>query len=88
MPVEEQIFVIWSATNGYLDDVAVEDLRLFGDELLNYVRNTHPGVLNTIREKKAISDDLKTQLGQAVDDFKTARWSEISGAARTTAVAA
>ncbi|HEX8264407.1 MAG TPA: F0F1 ATP synthase subunit alpha [Pyrinomonadaceae bacterium] len=88
MPVEEQIFVIWTATNGYLDDVAVEDLRRFEDELLNYVRNTHPGILNTIREKKAISDELKTQLGQAVDDFKTARWSEIGGATKTAAVAA
>src|ERR671916_612582 len=29
MPVEQQVFAIWSATNGYLDDVAVEDVSRF-----------------------------------------------------------
>ena len=88
MPVEEQVLVIWTATNGYLDDVAVEDVRRFEDELLNYIRNSHPGVLNSLREKKAISDDIKTGLGQAIDDFKTSRWGEMTGAARAVAVGA
>jgi F-type H+-transporting ATPase subunit alpha len=88
MPVEEQVFAIWSATNGYLDDVAVEDVSRFQNELQKFVQNAHPGVLNSMREKKAISDDIKAAMGQAVDDFKTSRWTEINDGAKTVAVAA
>ncbi|HZH34570.1 MAG TPA: F0F1 ATP synthase subunit alpha [Pyrinomonadaceae bacterium] len=87
MPVENQVLVIWAASNGYIDDVAVEDVRRFEDEFLKFIENAHPGILQTIREKKSLSDELKTQMGQAVDDFKT-RWAEISGAKTTTTAAA
>jgi F-type H+-transporting ATPase subunit alpha len=87
MPVEQQVFAIWTATNGYIDDVAVEDVQTFQAELWKFVENAHPGVLQTIREKKTIADDLKTQMGQAVEDFK-ARWSEMRGTTRTMAIAA
>ena len=78
LPVENQVFVIWAATNGYTDDVEVEDLRKFTDDLLKHVENAHPGIMQTMREKKAISDDLKGQLGQAISDFK-ARYKETRG---------
>src|ERR1041385_2833639 len=41
MPVENQILVIWAASNGYADDVAVEDVRRFEAELLKFVENSH-----------------------------------------------
>jgi F-type H+-transporting ATPase subunit alpha len=88
LPVEEQVFAIWAATNGYLDDVAVEDISRFQSEMMKFVQNAHPGVLNSMREKKAITDDIKSAMGQAVDDFKTSRWSEVGGASRTAAIAA
>jgi F-type H+/Na+-transporting ATPase subunit alpha len=78
MPVEKQVFVVWAATNKFLDDVAVEDVRQFSDELLKFVENSHPGVLETMREKKALTDDVKEAMTQAVSDFKT-RWAEING---------
>jgi F-type H+-transporting ATPase subunit alpha len=75
MEVEKQVLIIWSATNGYLDDVAVEDLRRFETELLRFVENSHPGLLSSIREKKAITDEIKADMAQALKDFKD-RWSE------------
>jgi F-type H+-transporting ATPase subunit alpha len=78
--VEKQIVAIWSATNGFLDDVAVEDVRKFEAELLKFLENSHPGVLSDIAEKKAITDDIKGDLKQALEDFKV-RWAEIKSAA-------
>jgi F-type H+-transporting ATPase subunit alpha len=75
MAVENQVFIIWSATNGYLDDVAVEDLRRFETELMRFVENSHPGLLTNIREKKTITDEIKADMTQALKDFKD-RWSE------------
>jgi F-type H+-transporting ATPase subunit alpha len=85
LPVEKQVLVIWAASNGYADDVEVEDMPKFGDELIKFAENAHPGILQSIREKKSLTDDIKDTMKQAVTDFKS-RWSEISG--RKTAVAA
>lgn len=89
MPVEKQVFVIWAATNGYFDDVAVEDVRKFSDELVQSIDNSQPGLMQTLREKKSITDDLKSQMAQSVNDFKS-RWAEMnnSNSTQTMAVAA
>ncbi len=70
MGVEKQVLIIWAATNGYVDDVPVEQARRFENELLRFVENSHPGLLQSIREKKTITDDIKNDLAQALSDFK------------------
>ena len=70
MDVEKQVLVIWSATNGYTDDVAIEDIRRFETSLLNFVENSHPGLLADIREKKSLTDEIKNGLKQVLEDFK------------------
>jgi F-type H+-transporting ATPase subunit alpha len=84
MDVEKQVLVIWSATNGYVDDVAVEDVRRFESELLRFVENSHPGLLQKIRDKKSLTDDIKTDLETALKDFKE-RWAEETVIARQPA---
>src|SRR5437868_7202594 len=70
MPVEKQVIIIWAATSGYLDDVPVDQARRFEADLLSFVENSHPGLLNALREKKALTDEIKTELKTAVTDFK------------------
>ena len=70
MEVEKQVFVIWTATNGHIDDVPVDQVRRFEAELLRFIENSRPDLLNTIREKKAIDDNLKAEMTEAVRDFK------------------
>jgi F-type H+-transporting ATPase subunit alpha len=82
MDVEKQVLIIWSATNGFTDDVAIEDIRKFESELLSFIENSHPGVLQNLREKKAVTDDVKKDLEQSLKDFKE-MWAE-----RAQAVAA
>jgi F-type H+-transporting ATPase subunit alpha len=81
MPVERQVFIIWTVTNGLADDVAVEDLRRFEDEIMKFIEASHPSVLSTIRDKKSIDDDLKAEMRSAVEDFKATRWEAARGAA-------
>ena len=42
MSVEKQVLVIWAATKGYVDDIAIENVRTFEAELLQFVENSHP----------------------------------------------
>ncbi len=68
--VEKQVLVIWAATNGYVDDVAVEDVRRFELALLKFVENSRPGLLTAISEKKSLTDEIKADLKQVLEDFK------------------
>jgi F-type H+-transporting ATPase subunit alpha len=85
MDVEKQVLVIWAATQGHVDEIAVEDVRRFESELLRFVENAHPSVLQAIREKKTLTDEIKAELQTVLSDFKD-RWKEetvISAAATT-----
>jgi F-type H+/Na+-transporting ATPase subunit alpha len=81
MEVEKQVLIIWTVTNGLADDIAVEDLKRFEEEITGFMEKSHPGVLNTMREKKSIDDDLKASMKEAVEDFKATRWGTASAAA-------
>ena len=70
MDVEKQVLVIWAATNGYADDVAIEEIRRFEGDLLKFVENSHPGLLGALREKKAVTEEIGKDLHQALKDFK------------------
>ncbi|HVG39286.1 MAG TPA: F0F1 ATP synthase subunit alpha, partial [Pyrinomonadaceae bacterium] len=89
VPVEKQVLIIWSATNGFLDDVPVDQVRRFESELLRFVENGHPGLLNDIREKKTINDQVKASLSEILTDFKKDMWSNnaVSGGGTTASVA-
>ncbi|MCS6838444.1 MAG: F0F1 ATP synthase subunit alpha [Bdellovibrionaceae bacterium] len=69
-PVEEQVAVIWVATNGYLDDVAENRIKDFEFRFLEFLRSKHNAVLKTLAEKKAITDEIKAGLKSAVEEFK------------------
>ncbi|HKO60688.1 MAG TPA: F0F1 ATP synthase subunit alpha [Pyrinomonadaceae bacterium] len=86
MPVEDQVLGIWAASNGYADDVPVEDVRSFEAELLKFVQNAHPGVLQAIREKKTLTDEILTDLKQVLSDFKDI-WKDRAPAATPLAAA-
>ena len=65
MAVEEQVVVIFAGTRGYLDDVAVGDVKRFESELVEYVRSGHGALLEEIK-----SAGLPEGLGDVVEAFK------------------
>jgi F-type H+-transporting ATPase subunit alpha len=69
-PVEEQVVSIWAGTSGQLDSVAVEDVRRFEAEFLDYLRREKKGLLDAIRETKKFDDDTRAGLEDAVKAFK------------------
>ena len=64
MPVEEQVASIYAGTNGYLDDIAVEDVRRFESELLEFMRSRHSSLLADLR------GGVPDELADAVQSFK------------------
>ena len=67
--VEKQVVSFFAVTNGYLDDIAVEDVNRFENELIKELENT-TSILDEIREKKALDKELEAKLAEAVNAFK------------------
>ena len=70
LPVEKQVLIIFAATNAFLDDIPVEACRKFETEMYKAFESTYPNVLTTIRDKKTIDDHLKTEITNALNEFK------------------
>jgi F-type H+-transporting ATPase subunit alpha len=70
MPVEEQIAIIYAVTNGYLDDVAPDKVRGWENDFREFLRAQRPEVMERIRTKKKLDDDLIADLKAAIDAFR------------------
>jgi len=70
VPVERQVAIIFAVTNGYLDDLAVPQLRKWEKDFLSYLDASHPEVLEGIRTRKALDADLTGRLKAAITTFK------------------
>jgi F-type H+-transporting ATPase subunit alpha len=68
LPVELQVVSIFAGTQGYLDDLPVEDVRRFEAELHDFFTTRHADLLATIRDTGQLPEEA--ELKQAVEDFK------------------
>ncbi|HZR30237.1 MAG TPA: F0F1 ATP synthase subunit alpha [Terriglobales bacterium] len=70
LPFSKQILIIFAGTNGLLDELKVEDIRPFEKSLYAYVDTMHPQLLDTIMQKKALDDQLKSQITDVIREAK------------------
>ncbi len=70
LEVERQVAIIYAATNGFLDDIAVGDVRRFEAELYGFLETSHAELLDLIRERKNLDDEVKSKLDAALEEFK------------------
>jgi len=70
VPVEKQVLILYVGTKGNLDDLPLPLVRPFEAELFKFVENAHPGLLPSIKEKKALTDEIKAQIDAVVKEFK------------------
>src|ERR1700758_374790 len=54
LAVEKQVAIIFAGTNGYLDAVALPEMRTFETELAKFMETRHPQVIRGIAEKKQL----------------------------------
>jgi F-type H+-transporting ATPase subunit alpha len=70
LPVEEQVAILWAGSSGQLDDIAVDNVRAFEDQYLDFLRTTQGELLGRIRTEKALSDDIIDVLTKVTTEFK------------------
>ncbi len=71
LPVEQQVAVLWSMQNGYLDQVPVDRVKEFQLKLQDYLVTRKEAVLAAIRDKAQVDKDVEALLKGALEEFKT-----------------
>jgi F-type H+-transporting ATPase subunit alpha len=68
--VEDQSIIIYTAGQGYLDDISVDRVKEFEKGLLDHIAQNHPQVKETLKAKKELTDDVTSGINTACEEFK------------------
>ena len=70
MPLEEEVVSLYSVINGHADDVPVDRIAAFEEQLLAYLRTSKPEVLQSIASKQDLASEDEEGLQEAIASFK------------------
>ncbi len=70
MRVEQQVMIIYAVTNGFLDDVAVQQVREWERGFHAFMAARHPQVGDRIRSEKTLSKETEADLRRGIEDYK------------------
>ena len=73
LPVADQVISIFAGVNGFLDNVPVNKIKEFEQELLGYVKTKYSQIRDDVESKKKIDDEFGGQLKQIITDFKKSK---------------
>src|SRR5690348_11849749 len=73
MPVEQQVMIIFAVTNGYLDDVAVGDIRDWESRFHTFMAEQYAQVGQAIRSEKVLSKETEAALRRGIEAYKQGR---------------
>lgn len=69
VPLEEQVIVLWSAINGYMDEVPMERVKEFEAQFVKEFQLKHKKLLTEIADKKVVDEKLTKDLEKITTDF-------------------
>ncbi len=70
LPVGDQVAIIYTAINGYLDELEVDQVGAFNKGLRNYLATSKPKYGEIIKAEKKLSDEAETILKEALVEYK------------------
>ena len=71
LPIEKQVVIIYAGANGYLDDIPANSVVKFEAELYPFIEAKYPEILEGIRTKQKIDDEVENKLKTALEEFKS-----------------
>jgi F-type H+-transporting ATPase subunit alpha len=73
--LEQEVVLLFAATQGYADEVPVNQIVEWENAFLRSIEASHPGILKDIASKKIIAEETEANLRQAIETFNLS-WSE------------
>jgi len=71
MDVIDQVLVLFSLINGFMDDVEIKEVQRFEKEYLEYMHSKHSNIVEKLKETSDINNELEGKISAAVNEFKT-----------------
>ncbi len=71
IPVEEQVAIIYTGINGFLDDIEVAKVKTFVETLRTNLRNSKPEYAKIVKETKAFSPEAEAMLKEVISSTKS-----------------
>ncbi|MFH1926522.1 MAG: F0F1 ATP synthase subunit alpha [Chloroflexota bacterium] len=70
VPLERQIMILYTAVNGYLDDIAIDKVALFETKFYQFMDEKHPEIVKSLVQDKKIGSETERALIKAIKEFK------------------
>ena len=70
LSLANEVVILFAVNAGLMQDVEIEKVGAFEDQLLRYISSSHPDILASITESNDISDEVSANLTKAINDFK------------------
>ena len=70
LSVEKQILIIYAGTNGLVDDLPLNALKKFEQELYSFIDSKYPDIYADILKKRELDGDLRAKMNKALEEFK------------------
>ena len=67
--MEEQVFIIYAGTRGYLDRVELKSVTRYEKELLAHLRGSKKELLAKLRDKKELTDEIEGEIKSTLEAF-------------------
>jgi len=70
LPVEKQILIIYAGTNGFVDELPVNVLKKYEQDLYSFIDSKHPDLFAEVLKKRELDNDLRAKMNKALEEFK------------------
>lgn len=70
MKVEEQVLILFAATNGFLLDIEVKNIRDFEKGLMKYAQKNYPEIMIKVKGKDGLSDEVVAAFAECIEAYK------------------
>ncbi len=68
--LEQEVIILYAVNAGLTDDVPLERVLAFEEQLLDYMGSTHPEIGQSIASSGSLPEDVTGQLNEAITNFK------------------
>jgi F-type H+-transporting ATPase subunit alpha len=69
--MEKQVSILYAGVNGFIDDIEPSNVVKFEIEFHQFMENKYSNILNNIKDKNKIDDEIQKELENAIEEFKT-----------------
>jgi F-type H+-transporting ATPase subunit alpha len=70
MPVEQQVMIIYALTNGFIDDVPINQVREWEKNFHEFMKTKYPQVGDNLRNGKVLTKEIEADLKAGIEAYK------------------